>query len=145
MDVPQEPPVAIDPIERRVGLKRDVTTNWHQADERRPGRTRVALARSKLGCVDLEQANALSAPERQRVAVVHRGDNPGSERRTRGGLTNASTADERHGDGRNCGGHKKHDPLQLISPLTDVQTRKAYGASPRSGPAESRVASHSRS
>ena len=45
MHVAQDPPVAIDPIEPRVGLEGDATTNRHEAEERRPGRTRVALVR----------------------------------------------------------------------------------------------------
>src|SRR5204863_6132830 len=92
-DVAEQPAVSIDPIEIRVDLEPDGCAKGHEPDERTSRRAGVALTRAELRRVDLQQADATTVPQRQRVAVVDGCDDLAAR-----GARSRGRAAERHGD-----------------------------------------------
>src|SRR5215204_5742250 len=68
-DVPEEPAIAIDGVERRVCLQPRRRADGSETGELAGGRARVTLAASDFRCVDLDEPDAVAARRRQRVAV----------------------------------------------------------------------------
>src|SRR4029453_1360217 len=73
LDVPKQPAVAVDPVERRICLEHNLLPRRREGEEGSPSCPRVALPGAELRRVDLEQPDPPSIPKRQCVAVVDRG------------------------------------------------------------------------
>ena len=70
LHVPEEPAVSVDIVEPRVVDELDVRAPRRQPLQLVLRLPRVALALAELGCVDLDEPNARSAPDVERVAVA---------------------------------------------------------------------------
>jgi hypothetical protein len=73
-DVAKLAAVAVDAIQARVDHETHRAPDRHQPKQRGVGGARVALARSELRRVHLQEPDASSVSERERVAVVDRRD-----------------------------------------------------------------------
>jgi hypothetical protein len=69
VDIAEQPAVAVDLVERRVGLERDDGARRQHAAKVSSRGARIALRRPGLGRVDLEKAHPRAACEHDRVAV----------------------------------------------------------------------------
>jgi hypothetical protein len=74
-DVAQQPSVAVDVVEAGVALELDSRAPWHQPPQLRECGARVALVLAELRRVDLDEPDAFSASQIERVSVPDAGDN----------------------------------------------------------------------
>ena len=70
LHVPEEPAVSVDIVEPRVVDELDVRAPRRQPLQLVLRLPRVALALAELGCVDLDEPNARTASDVERVAVA---------------------------------------------------------------------------
>jgi hypothetical protein len=83
-DVAEQPAVAVDLVEPRVGLDPDGGARRDPPSQERPRLRAVALALLDLGRIDLDEADVLAVRQHDRVAVDHVRDSGELRIRARG-------------------------------------------------------------